>query len=75
GNMAHYAAFTGIVGGEIMVELIFSYEGIGQLTYDAVYYRDFPMLQALFLIISVGVLLANFIADIIYTRLDPRVRI
>jgi len=64
-----------IVGGEIMVELIFSYEGIGQLTYEAVYYRDFPMLQALFLLISVGVLLANFIADIIYTRLDPRVRI
>jgi peptide/nickel transport system permease protein len=64
-----------VVGGEIMVELIFSYEGIGQLTYEAVYYRDFPMLQALFLLMSVGVLLANLIADVIYTRLDPRVRI
>jgi peptide/nickel transport system permease protein len=64
-----------VVGGEIMVELIFSYEGIGQLTYDAVYYRDFPLLQALFLLMSLGVLFANFIADLIYTRLDPRVKI
>jgi len=64
-----------VVGGEIMVELIFSYEGIGQLTYDAVYYYDFPLLQALFLLISVGVLIANFIADIVYTYLDPRVEI
>jgi peptide/nickel transport system permease protein len=64
-----------VVGGEIMVELIFSYEGIGQLTYDAVYYRDFPLLQAVFLLMSVGVLFANFIADLIYTRLDPRVEI
>lgn len=64
-----------VVGGEIMVELIFSYEGIGQLTYDAVYSRDYPLLQALFLLMSVGVLFANFIADMIYTHLDPRVKI
>ena len=64
-----------IVGGEIMVELIFSYEGIGQLTWDAVNKRDFPLLQALFLIMAVGVLFANLIADIVYTYLDPRVKI
>jgi peptide/nickel transport system permease protein len=64
-----------VIGGEIMVELIFSYEGIGQLTYDAVYYRDFPMLQALFLLMAVGVLFANLVADLVYTKLDPRVRI
>lgn len=64
-----------VVGGEIMVELIFSYEGIGQLTWDAVYVRDFPLLQALFLIIAVGVLLANLAADVVYTYLDPRVKI
>lgn len=64
-----------VVGGEIMVELIFSYEGIGQLTWDAVNKRDFPLLQALFLIMAVGVLIANLIADIVYTYLDPRVKI
>lgn len=64
-----------VVGGEIMVELIFSYEGIGQLTWDAVNLRDFPLLQALFLIMAVGVLFANLIADIVYTYLDPRVKI
>ena len=64
-----------VVGGEIMVELIFSFEGIGQLTWDAVDNRDFPLLQALFLIIAVGVLIANLIADIVYTYLDPRVEI
>lgn len=64
-----------VVGGEIMVELIFSYEGIGQLTWEAVNKRDFPLLQALFLIMAVGVLFANLIADIVYTYLDPRVKI
>lgn len=64
-----------ILGGAIMVEMVFSYEGLGKLTWDAVGARDFPLLQALFLIMSVAVLIANLIADIIYTRLDPRVKI
>jgi peptide/nickel transport system permease protein len=64
-----------VVGGEIMVELIFSFEGIGQLTWDAVDKRDYPLLQALFLIIAIGVLIANLIADLVYTYLDPRVKI
>ena len=62
-----------ILGGEIMVELIFSYEGIGQLTWDAVDYYDYPLLQAIFLIMAVGVLVANLIADMVYVYLDPRV--
>ncbi len=64
-----------ILGGTIMVEMVFSYEGLGKLTWDAVGARDMPLLQALFLIMSVAVLIANLIADIIYTRLDPRVKI
>ena len=62
-----------VLGGEIMVELIFSYEGIGQLTWDAVDYYDYPLLQAIFLIMAVGVLVANLIADLVYVYLDPRV--
>jgi peptide/nickel transport system permease protein len=64
-----------IVGGEIMVELIFSYEGIGQLTWEAVEARDYPLLQALFLILAVGVLVANMISDIVYMYIDPRVKL
>ncbi len=64
-----------ILGGTIMVEMVFSYEGLGKLTWDAVGARDMPLLQALFLIMAVAVLIANLIADIIYTQLDPRVKI
>jgi len=64
-----------VLGGAIMVEIVFSYDGLGKLTWDAVYYLDFPLLQVLFLIMAIAVLVANFIADIIYTYLDPRVKI
>ncbi|MBU1158981.1 MAG: ABC transporter permease [Candidatus Thermoplasmatota archaeon] len=64
-----------VLGGTIMVEMVFSYEGLGKLTWDAVGARDLPLLQALFLIMAVAVLIANLIADIVYTMLDPRVKI
>jgi peptide/nickel transport system permease protein len=64
-----------VLGGDIMVELVFSYEGLGLLTWDAVNLRDFPLLQAIFLIMAIVVLVANFLADIIYMYLDPRVKV
>ena len=64
-----------VLGGDIMVELVFSYEGLGMLTWDAVNLRDFPLLQAIFLIMAIVVLVANFLADIIYMYLDPRVNV
>lgn len=64
-----------VLGGAIMVEMVFSYEGLGKLTWDAVGARDLPLLQALFLIMAVAVLISNLVADIVYTRLDPRVKI
>jgi len=64
-----------VLGGDIMVELVFSYEGLGMLTWDAVNLRDFPLLQAIFLIMAIVVLVANFLADIIYMYLDPRVKV
>jgi len=64
-----------VLGGTIMVELVFTYDGLGKLTYDAVFYKDYALLQALFLIMAVAVLAANLIADIVYTYLDPRVKI
>ncbi len=64
-----------LLGGDIMVEMVFGYDGLGWLTWEAVLKRDFPLLQALFLLMSVAVLLANFIADIVYMYLDPRVTV
>jgi len=64
-----------MLGGDIMVEIVFGYDGMGMLTWDAVLARDFPLLQALFLLMAIVVLLANLVADIIYMYLDPRVTV
>jgi peptide/nickel transport system permease protein len=64
----------GVVGGSVLVEGIFSYPGLGNLLYVAVSNRDFPLMQALFLVITVSMLVAIFAVDVFYVRLDPRVR-
>lgn len=63
-----------IVGGAILTETVFSWDGIGRLMFLSVMSKDYPVLQGLFIIFSVAVLLANFIADILYGYLDPRIR-
>lgn len=63
----------GVVGGSILVEGIFSYPGIGNLLYTSVINHDFPLMQALFLVITVSMLVTIFIVDLLYARLDPRV--
>ncbi len=63
-----------LVGGAVVVETVFSYPGLGRLIYDAVLTRDYPLLQGAFLLLAVGVLAANFVADLLYPLLDPRVR-
>jgi peptide/nickel transport system permease protein len=63
----------GVVGGSILVEGIFSYPGIGNLLYTSVINHDFPLMQALFLVITVSMLFTIFIVDLLYARLDPRV--
>ena len=64
-----------VLGGTIMVEMVFSYDGLGLMTWDAVLAQDYSLLQALFLLMALAVLIANFIADIVYVYLDPRVKI
>ncbi|MDH3365630.1 MAG: ABC transporter permease [Thermoplasmata archaeon] len=64
-----------VLGGTIMVEMVFSYDGLGLMTWDAVLEQDYSLLQALFLLMAVAVLIANVIADIIYVYLDPRVKL
>ena len=63
-----------IISGSVVVEVVFSYPGIGRLLVDRVQTRDFPVIQALVLIIGVFVIVANMIADILYAYLDPRIR-
>jgi len=63
-----------VVGGSIFVETVFSYPGIGTLIYESVLTHDYPVLQAAFFVLTVTVLAANFIADLVYKLLDPRVR-
>lgn len=63
-----------IVSGAIQVEVVFSWPGVGRLVYDALMKRDYPLLQGVFLVIAISVLCANFLTDILYSYLDPRVR-
>jgi peptide/nickel transport system permease protein len=62
-----------IVGGAVLIEVIFSWPGIGQAMYTAIGQRDYPMLQGGFLILTVSVIVLNFFADLLYFRLDPRI--
>lgn len=62
------------VGGAIQVETVFSWPGVGRLMYDSVSKQDFPMLQGIFLLLAASVILANLLADLLYSVLDPRVK-
>ena len=63
-----------ILGGQILTEIVFSYPGLGFYLVRAVTTHDYPLMQALFLMITLTILVANFIVDLLYVRLDPRVR-
>ncbi len=65
--------FGYILSGAIAVEAIYSWPGIGQATIEAIRGPDFPMLQATFLLLSVSVIVANLLVDLLYGYLDPRV--
>lgn len=66
--------FGAIAGGAITIETIFSWPGLGLLSYEAINARDFPVLQGTFLVFSAAVILANLLADCLYFYLDPRVQ-
>ena len=62
------------VGGAIQVETVFSWPGIGRLVYESVSKQDYPVLQGAFLLLAISVIVANLLADILYSVLDPRVK-
>ena len=86
--MVHYAARNAIlpvvtavsmalgfaVAGQVFIETVYNYPGVGQLIIKSVAARDYPLMQACFLLIVLCVLAANFIADVLYVFLDPRLR-
>ena len=66
--------FGFVLSGAIAVETVFSWPGLGLLTYEALRGPDLPMLQGLFLVFSAAVIVFNLLADLVYPYLDPRVR-
>ena len=63
-----------VLGGAVVVEAVFSWPGIGLLTYNAIKTLDYPVIQGVFLLSSAAVILCNLIADVAYGYMDPRVR-
>jgi peptide/nickel transport system permease protein len=75
-NMTGFGMALGFVmGGSLLTEVVFSYPGQGFLLVQAVRSQDFPLMQGLFLMITLAVLLANWLVDLFTTLLDPRIRL
>lgn len=70
-SATYLAAF---ITGAILVETVFAWPGLGRLVYDAIIWRDFPVLQTLILLIAATVIAVNLIVDILYAYIDPRIR-
>lgn len=66
---------AGLIGGAVLFETVFSWPGMGRLSIDAFYKRDYPLLMALFMISSTLVIVGNLLADIAYSFVDPRVKL
>ena len=65
--------FANLLGGTVIVETVFQWPGVGSLVIDAVYGRDYPLVQALILIFAVIFVVVNFIVDILYKWANPRI--
>ena len=63
-----------LITGAILVETVFAWPGIGQLIYQGIVFRDFPVVQAVVLLTAAIVISVNLLVDIIYAYLDPRIR-
>jgi peptide/nickel transport system permease protein len=64
-----------LIGGAVVIETIFSIPGMGRLIVDSMYFRDYPVVQAMLLLLAVAVLLTNLLTDLAYGYLDPRIRL
>ena len=70
-----WGVFVGnLITGAIVTETVFAWPGVGRLTYEAVIYRDFPLLQAVIILKAILILSINLVVDILYAYVDPRIR-
>ena len=71
-----WGVFVGnLITGAIVTETVFAWPGVGRLTYEAVIYRDFPLLQAVIILKSILILTINLVVDVLYAYVDPRIRL
>lgn len=63
-----------VISGSLLTEIVFSYPGVGFILLTASQHKDYPLMQGIFLLIAVTILASNFLADLVYVYLDPRVR-
>jgi peptide/nickel transport system permease protein len=74
-SIANFAlSISLVVAGQLLVEIVFSYPGVGYLLFQAVLSNDYPLVQGIFVVITLVVLFANLIADAVYVLIDPRAR-
>jgi peptide/nickel transport system permease protein len=75
-NVTNFAMSLGfVVAGALLTEIVFSYPGIGFALLQAVQQLDYPLIEGIFLLVAVAIIGANFLVDLLYTILDPRVRL
>ena len=67
-------SFGWLIGGIIVIENVFNYPGLGRLLLFAIDRRDFPLMQAIAIVVVLGVVFANLIADLLYSAVNPRIR-
>lgn len=65
---------AGLVTGAIVTETVFAWPGIGRLTYEAVIFRDFPLLQGVIVLSAILIVVINLLVDVLYAYVDPRIR-
>jgi peptide/nickel transport system permease protein len=71
-----WGVFVGnLITGAIVTETVFAWPGVGRLTYEAVIYRDFPLLQAIIILKAMLILSINLLVDVLYAYVDPRIRL
>ena len=66
--------FGTMLAGSVITEVVFAWPGIGRLLYDGIFSRDYPLVMGIIFVMSVAVIIANLVTDIVYTFIDPRIR-
>ncbi len=67
-------AFGGLISGTVLIETVFTWRGLGRFIWDSLLLYDYPVIQAIFIILAIVKILANFVADLLYGVLDPRIK-